>query len=93
VLKPGALDTTCTALKDRSIARLNTGWMLLEACACSLDILERKKTCGTTKRVWLVKCERGCPGPKGLCPQSRRDSPIVAWHEVPGKRHLKRAVP
>jgi hypothetical protein len=24
---------------------------------------------------------------------SRRDSAIVAWHEVPGNRHPKRAVP
>jgi hypothetical protein len=22
--------------------------------------------------------------PEGLCPRSRRDDPIVAWHEVPG---------
>jgi hypothetical protein len=32
-----------------------------------------------------------CPEAEGA--QSRRDGPIVAWHEVPGQRHLKRAVP
>jgi hypothetical protein len=32
-----------------------------------------------------------CPEAEGA--QSRRDGPIVAWHEVPGQRRLERAVP
>jgi hypothetical protein len=30
---------------------------------------------------------------KACCEMSRRDGAIVAWHEVPGQRHPKRAVP
>jgi hypothetical protein len=33
------------------------------------------------------------PKPKGLCPQSRRDGPIVAWHEVPGTARPQKSRP
>jgi hypothetical protein len=30
---------------------------------------------------------------KAGCDMSRRDDPIVAWHDAPGKASLERAVP
>jgi hypothetical protein len=40
----------------------------------------------------VKECLRRFVAPTGLSLQSRRDSPIVAWHEVPGQRDLKIAV-
>jgi hypothetical protein len=46
----------------------------------------------------LLGVERGSSGPKGpvpkgICPQSRRDGPIVAWHEVPGTARSQKSRP
>jgi hypothetical protein len=54
------------------------------------DSARRAKPSIRTRRLSLLGVERGpaargaCLAPKGPCLQSRRDGPIVAWHEVPG---------
>jgi hypothetical protein len=45
-------------------------------------------------RLWRILTKAGDrSGLKACCTMSRRDGAIVAWHEVPGTGHPKRAVP